>query len=564
MSSPQGLISFPGLTTFTRAEYVLSHGISPGTCTIEMPQELISDLEMSGDLTFSYADESFTLYNCVVDSANIDRGLGGFIARVQILDRRWQWRFGAISGHYNLPAPQANNSSIGTAIQSPVRPDTEKTPQQLATLCLQAMGEQNYDVSALPNGPRPEVHWSYQVPAQALCEQLGCRVVLWTDDDSVRIVKIGVGEGLPQNAAIQWVSEGLNPPEAPSSLVCVGGQTVFQSPIALQAVGLDMDDSIKPINSLSYTPPNGWSSEDPKQMPNVTNAAARARALRTVYRWWRPKIPFTAPDNQTQITDIKQLLLFDRQVNTYSDPNNPANNVTQQPIVIGNFDQNYAQTSYTSQAINTYRGEIQIDQTRGIVITGDPLYQLVANTLYPAVLSVVTSFSCRDPSTGEPLRYTRQRPLAEAQNQTQPQIIRRDELVRKVIANFSTAGGGIAFSGAQDNQPVVDQQADSYLDAAESEYVVAESFDIPYAGLVPIQVDGTIRQVTYSIVSGNGGSTTTRASVNVEHNPYVPKYKVRNALHNLILDSGPFSRKGQSATVMPEYLRDTQGQPYVK
>ena len=33
------------------------------------------------------------------------RGGGGYISRVQIYDRRWAWKFGAISGHYNLPAP---------------------------------------------------------------------------------------------------------------------------------------------------------------------------------------------------------------------------------------------------------------------------------------------------------------------------------------------------------------------------------------------------------------------------------------------------------------------------
>ena len=51
MSDPQGLVSYPGLQTFTKAEYVLSQGSSPGKCTIELPQELVDGLEATGDLT---------------------------------------------------------------------------------------------------------------------------------------------------------------------------------------------------------------------------------------------------------------------------------------------------------------------------------------------------------------------------------------------------------------------------------------------------------------------------------------------------------------------------------
>lgn len=50
---------------------------------------------------------------------------------------------------------------------------------------------------------------------------------------------------------------------------------------------------------------------------------------------------------------------------------------------------------------------------------------------------------------------------------------------------------------------------------------------MPYVGIVPIQVDGAIHQVTYSIHSGEGGSCLTRASRNTEHSHYIPKYERR-------------------------------------
>ena len=63
MSALQGLISYPGLTTFKSAEYTASHGIAPGICTLEMPQELVDDLAPVGDLTFRYEDAYVTLYS---------------------------------------------------------------------------------------------------------------------------------------------------------------------------------------------------------------------------------------------------------------------------------------------------------------------------------------------------------------------------------------------------------------------------------------------------------------------------------------------------------------------
>src|SRR5580692_11594533 len=87
LSDPQGIVTYPGLATFTKAEYVLSQGISPGKCTIELPQELVTTLQATGNLTIEYNGLSISLPNCLVDSAHIDQSEKGYIARVTILDR---------------------------------------------------------------------------------------------------------------------------------------------------------------------------------------------------------------------------------------------------------------------------------------------------------------------------------------------------------------------------------------------------------------------------------------------------------------------------------------------
>ncbi|HUE13774.1 MAG TPA: hypothetical protein VMR25_06385 [Planctomycetaceae bacterium] len=532
MSALQGLISFPGLTTFKSAEYTASQGIAPGICTIEMPQELVGTLQQQGNLTFSYGDAYVTLYSCVVDFANIDRSSGGFIARVQILDRRWAWRFGYIYGHYNLPGTgptTAGGTDTGNGTPPPIRPDTNTDPQTLASYCLQAMGETLYDVSALPNSSRPEIHWSFDNPAEALeslCESLGCRVVLDIPSNGVRVVTIGEGNDLP-TGPVQWVSEGVNPPEVPSALIFVGGQTVQQGFIPLTAVGRDVSGAISPIANLSYAPPGtGWTNET-IDFPSVTSEPAHTYAEESVYRWWQPSIPYTAPDG-TVVTDANQFILYDRQIDTNLNPTGPSGATTQKPEILGYFDPCYAQVDTSLGTVLTYHGSIQIDQNRCLVITGDPLVDSEYGRNLPARIWLKTSFSIRAPANREPYRYTQLFPLPGSPNLTQPRVVRHDEVVLQVRGVYDTSNG-ITQTAETDNSSWVGAAANYYLQATADQYETTDSLDVPYVGIVPIQVDGAIQQVTYSIQSGEGGKTLTRASRNTEHSHYIPKYEKRRA-----------------------------------
>jgi hypothetical protein len=524
MSALQGLITYPGLTTFKSAEYAASHGIAPGICTIEMPQELVDDLAPEGDLTFSYGDAYVTLSSCAIDLGNTERGGGGYISRVQIYDRRWAWKFGAISGHYNLPAPGVPTSGgVDMGYGSPsslVRGDTMQSAQDLAVLCLEAMGETEYDVSALPDNVMPETHWSYENPAQALeqlCESLGCHVVLDLDSNGVQIVVVGEGEDLP-DGPIQWAAASVSPQQAPSSLLFVGGQTVQQGFIPLVAVGLNSDGSIQPIANLSYAPmPNGWGPE-PKQFPSITAEPDRTYALESVYHWWQPAIPFTAPDGTT-VSDLKQIILFDRQLDTNLDPDDPDGSTTQRPEILGYFDPFNAQSSSSPGMMLPYHGSIRVDQGRCLITAEDQLIRCQANENMPATIWLKTSFSLRDPDSGEPAHYTQQMTLDDSSNVTEPHVVRHDEIALQVRGGF---GGG-----ATDNSSLVSSAASYFLQAVAAQYEPVESLDVPYVGIVPIQVDGAIRQVTYSIHSGEGGSCLTRASRNTEHSHYIPKYERR-------------------------------------
>jgi hypothetical protein len=285
MAFPQGLATFNGVNSCIAASYNRVHGISPGICMLTTaPQEDFVPLD--GDLTFTFGDTVFTFKNCRIDRAHLSVD-EEWRWTLQIMDRRWKWRSisggGQISGAYNLWRDnftlQDGNVDPNQANTQTNVINTEQTPQQLASLCLDAMGETGYDVSALPAEVRPTVVWDFDNPADALaalCEDMGCHIFLGLDD-VVHIVTIGEGAQLPQDG-IMHPDFTIDPPDMPDKIIIVCSPTRYQIDFQLEAVGLDNpingDPSqptdvgipgnaatvtgplVKPLPNLSYAPIN--------------------------------------------------------------------------------------------------------------------------------------------------------------------------------------------------------------------------------------------------------------------------------------------------------------------
>lgn len=92
-----------------------------------------------------------------------------------------KWRYAKsitlLNGEYNVKDPRCW-----------IVPETERTPQKLAMMCLNAIGVKNCNVSAMPNDSRPPINWIYANPREELAKLLdwyGCRMV--ADGQSWRI-----------------------------------------------------------------------------------------------------------------------------------------------------------------------------------------------------------------------------------------------------------------------------------------------------------------------------------------------------------------------------------------
>lgn len=415
--TPIGEFTFPGINKIVSGTFTLSHGISPSAAMIQIPPQDNFTVP-AGTLAITYGGTRIEFPDCRLDMASLEVGDNGQIWTLKILDRRWKWQFGKISGHWNILKPDRTFDL-----------DREKSPQDLAKLLLDAMGEKRYDVSQLPNQTRPLTYWDYENPAeqlQRLCESLDCRIVLRTDN-RVYICRNGVGQQLPTDR-ISGGGYGFDPVETPDSIEFVLGQTKWQGRLDLEAVGIDVDGKIKPIKDLSYNPAGegeeyGWAAQNPTYFQglikypsteeqtrynelvnelgkdnvvasgetNPSQLAARGEEIRQlamscVYKMYRITQPSTRKMEIPEfgpIEKIEQLLPLDETLLT------PANwkdqlgkqdtngfPLKQSAQVFGIF---YNRISEPSLNINTlagtkYPGSFSVDSERGIVVFSEPVF----------------------------------------------------------------------------------------------------------------------------------------------------------------------------------------------
>lgn len=552
MSPPQGLAHFPGIDHLLSASITLGHGISPSSAKLRIAPQTNFAAE-TGTLLFEYDGTTVEFPDCKVDRSSLDRNERGEVVELSILDRRWKWRFGQISGKYNVWRDDSTIQSGGGLVA-----DTERTPQELAALYLDAMGEGGYDVSELPSQTRPPVDHDHDNPADALaelCDSLGCRIVLRLDN-TVRIVRVGVGADLPQDFLLEN-SAAVNLPEKPDRIAVVCGPSFHQVDFPLEAVGLDVaagpggspSDTIKPIDLLSYKPAGGWSLADLPYFHNVGTGAGgedvtglRALAVKSVFHYYRIMTPVQVPgygdSPGEQVTRREQILpVFEEQVRVGVENDDTA------PLAAAVFGVWYpgldelanTETSLTPQGdwppaagpggvlkSPFYLRGFMIDTARGLVIFDETVYRndtpgSAAVTIAQAQLVLRTKCHVRDAETLAIKRHVRERSTGGDLG-TPTRYIKRDEIVLTHVPTYDPASYGNFPAGGVDPRAVtavatnlaeVDEQCDRYIDAALKEYEQPLPRQVTAIGIRPIELDGAIGQVTYQV--GSSGATTAAA-----------------------------------------------------
>ena len=506
-------VAYPGIQQFFSASSTFDHGVTPGTITLTIVPQDVATIAERGNLTWTYNGLVITMVNCVADSASYRLDQSGETATINLQDFRWMWRFGSISGQYNVRVGDGFRMAVGAAADSAFE-DSERTPQELATLLLEAMGVTTFDVTALPNDTRPLVNWDVINPAQALqalVEPLGCAIVPWIDG-SVSIQVIGTGATLPADPTVESLGQTVNPLNRPRRLRGVTAPIRGQADLTLEAVGEDVDGQIKLIDDLSYAPsqptnPGGWEMSDaPDSFEGINDETKLRLARRTVYRWYRINVSdFSVIDHVEQIlplfnrlVDAEELedgTIREKESFCYGRWHDEDHEIEGNTIDdIANINMDNVETDHQDTIVTH---NFSLDRNRGIVRFSRPVYiRTDSGVIEPADIRLRCSYHQRDLDTGGVLRRFYEVDI-DPTSPASERIVRMDNLRPFVI--FKEAN--------ESNFDDIDDEIRRSLDSLAAEYSEVIPTTAQYVGLQAIRIDGAIRTVSWSFNSS--GSTTT-------------------------------------------------------
>lgn len=589
----KGVMRFPGINKVLSGTFALTQGPTPSTGTIEIiPQANIP--QTSGTLTITDGRETVEFPDCLLDQASFVRDARGRIVSLSILDRRHRWQWGRISGRYNVP--RSGN-------QDDDQKGTVKSPQQLAELCFRALNETQFDATLLPDLDRPYIEWPYDTnPAEALaslCEGVQCRLGLGIDNVA-RVWRVGQGNTLPTDRVLDYTA-GARPGHIPDAIVIATAPILFQLDLELEAVGRDVTGMIRPVNELSYMPEGGWGNVDAEQFYNVSDGEyedsqqidglekVRELAKSCVFRWYRVKDPvrFTVPPIRgAEFVHPRRLILplENEQVEYYEDDDGslrrrPAivygvwtNWPTEYPdprmtvanlhqigefaetvnLPLGKFPVGKPITGDDYKAIVTT--DFSLDRERGIVMFSKPVQYYdeadgTNGTWGAAKLYLRTAVTVRDEATRTQLREEIEQKLTPEPKYRLYRI--HNDIKSWFIGKYALspwADGVLALTGYEVQSQDVRDRAQYYIGQLTARYLnTTQAETVRYMGIRRIDLDGAIRQVSWSV--GPGGATTT-ASRNDERPDETLTYDERRLRdHTLLLTKIEQSRERAEANL---------------
>lgn len=566
-------VTFGGARAILSGSFTLSHGVSPSRCTLYMaPQP--TPLRVVDTLVFTDDNGAILFPDCRAQTLNVEIN-GTTVWAVTVMDTRWRWCFGEISGEYNIR--DANGILV---------PDSIRSVRQLAKLLFDALGVGRVDLDLVPDNAFPEKRWEIARPDQELaklCDEIGYRVVLGPTN-TVKLWPQWVGAPLPNNAQVLDVQQLFELPDAPDVLIFRPGRTQLQKALWLMPVAAELDGTIKHINSVSYAPTpdpafpalaaSPWGTFDEPfanaVFPPETvegrkqrKKAERDLANKWVFRAYRivaslPEYPLTfAGEEIKEIERILPLNAFQLVKKTGNAlevalADNPWRKVDDRqgppPIVFGRWSrENSAFHSTNLDMVRTglteaqklveqdsiaarpgptgnlnsnwweqYQDSFSLDAERGIVFFSKPVYEVQHTDI--------------GTGTRQPIKFPATLYLVTSfgVRDAITRAWRHEEVPRDLggkkygtrpqhiyvsdIEYREWVDLNVAGAPVRNNRPEVERVAKYHLDATQKRLQVNTPASATYAGFQRLAPDGAIQQVSWFI--DNSGHSKTRASRN--------------------------------------------------
>lgn len=521
--------TFGSIPNLTGGTLTMIRGVKPSRCLLRrMPADLtvwtVNTLTLHyGSLAPSRVGTGplgstsvVTLPNCaVVETRNRHwHARDGWRQDIVVCDRRWKWRYVRVDGVYNERTP-------GFAVQD----KNKKTIKQLMEICLDALGETSYVTDDVPVDVYPPAIWNRaraDLELQWLCDLVGMVVCYDTLTNTIKIKKLNdtTGSSLPSETFAASPAQRYKPSVMPAHLRVQGNPTIIQSELTLEAVGLDVDGSIVPIDDLTYKPAGGWEGEWPTIFDGV-DAANRDLALATVFRWYRPASGWEG-DGVT-ITDATQLELLEYSAEGGEDEDGYYRPI---PPLIKGVHYELGDLNSNSASSVIYAGDFKVRPEKCLVEFSYPVFKLTdATAIAQPELTGILAYRVRksgpsgtESSDGGYAVYQRNKDVSSATTTTDYRVLCHPELTKVKIVDE-------IYSSAGDNSTALNAEADSYLDRVEATYDFEYCDERVYVGIWPQATDGAIAQVQWWW--GHGRPALTRIGRFTEFDPYTLHHQQR-------------------------------------
>lgn len=511
-------VTYPGMTAdnLVRFSGSAGDGAEPGRFVITLDRSV--SVAATGTLTFGDGEREIVIPGCRV----VDARLAGPNFEITIEDRRWRWQFGGVYGRYNVP-------------DGGVR----KTASELVELLWGELQETGLDVTLLQRDSHPEVEWDGDNPAEALVaivDELGCTLAP-SLDGSWKIWPQGFGDVFtaPGYETLPSLTQPVI--AAPDAIRAFSGPIQYEACFELEAVGEDIDGTIKPIDDLSYAPAWGWEKQDDDfadlegtYTKGLRELNIRDLAKSCIRRWYRaksmpsgmgansfdpPGYPTGAPPvefDQTGggfLTNMRLLPV----VNEYG--NNKAYDYRADAEVWGVYQQD-PMTGANTRPGTPVAESFSIDSDKWIVRFGSPVHQNSADLseLLPASLYLRCVVEIDDVATGYPVSYAVNVPTG-LNNGTGAEPISKPKLKVRWQPEWNSDGTAQLPSGSDSHRSTL-QSVAVLLQAAALERMAAYQTQAggtqSFVGFHAPQINGRVTNVAWSYSTGKEATTTIGVS----------------------------------------------------
>lgn len=556
-------VVWPRITGFKSFSYTCSHGISPGVASLTIPVQRLQEVPRNANLLFGDTKNMVRLHDCLIDRWSFPTAGGEKTVTLSILDCRWRWQYGVVSGSFN---ERDNHGRTKPAFRkSPLdllRYAFSRIPFKPQKLVIRGLNQ--------PKDPNtwPAVVWRQENAARAfasLADQFGLRVVYQPVRNQVLLTPIGVGVAPPRR---DWISrqDGATPQNYPNILTASTDENYRQVAFALEAVGLDVDGSVHPINDLTYCPEEGWSSVNPPVWARVVrrvgeerrlrrknklhkdDGAVRALAVESVYRWYRLttqdpadfRKPLKVP-GYGEVKSIDDVLLaqgiLDHSLDEKTLTIHP-------PEVYGSYFYGGNAGGINSAQDQPILVPFVVDAERRLIRFDRPVCRVnnkgdsggIIGYAKDGFKKADTSVATGSHNSALPVllisarfrhRFTHEIQPAVSRLRlskgTMEQVSHPPGLMYVEIAEYDNATWKV--KQREDNLESFARHAMWAMRAKASEWEYKQTAGVSHAGTLFIDPDGLIHQVTWTV--GGGTPIGTQYSLNSEHAWYQSSYPVR-------------------------------------